>query len=196
MTRTHEITDLLQAWSRGDAEALAKLIPLVDRELRRIAHKFMRKERVSHTLQTTALVNEALLSLIADEPIDWKSRNHFYGIVAWRMQNILIEYARGRLAVKRGQGAEHVDFDETIFMSDEMSEEIVMLNEALKKLAKIEERKAMVVKLRYFGGFTLEEIASILDVAPKTVERDWHFARSWLKREIYGEDKPVPGLPQ
>ena len=196
MTRTHEITDLLQAWSRGDSQALAKLIPLVDRELRRIAHNLMRKERVSHTLQTTALVNEAFLSLFDDEPIDWKSRHHFYGIVAWRMQNILIEYARVRLAVKRGRGAEHVDFDETIFMSDEMSEEIVMLDEALKKLAKIEERKARVVKLRYFGGYTLEEIASILDIAPKTVERDWHFARSWLKREIYGEDKPVRTLPR
>lgn len=196
MTRTHEITDLLQAWSRGDSEALAKLIPLVDHELKRIAHKLMRKERAGHTLQTTALVNEALLSLIADEPIDWKSRNHFYGIVAWRMQNILIEYARGRLALKRGQGVTHEAFDETIFMSDEMSEQMIMLDEALKKLAKIEERKAMVVKLRYFGGFTIEEIASILEVAQKTVERDWHFARSWLKREIYGEDEPVQRLPR
>ena len=188
MTRTDQITDLLQAWSRGDSEALAKLLPLVDHELKRIAHGLMLRERSGHTLQTTALVNEALLSLIADKPIDWKSRKHFYAIVAGRMQNILIEYARGRLAVKRGRGAEHVDFDEAIFMSDEMSEEIVMLDEALTKLARIEERKAMVVKLRYFGGFKLEEIASILDISQITVERDWRFARSWLKREISGED--------
>ena len=186
MAQTHEITDLLRAWSRGDPEALAKLLPLVDRELKRIAHAYMDNERSGHVLQTTALVNEALLRLIADEPIDWISRKHFYAIVARRMRNILIEYARRRL--RRGQDAEHVDIDDVIFLSKEESKELAMLDEALTELAKIDERKTLVVELRYFGGFTLEDIASMLDVAQTTVERDWRFARSWLKREMTEED--------
>ena len=189
MTRTHEITDLLQAWNRGDPEALPKLLPLVDRELKRIAHAFMLKERAGHTLQTTALVNEAIASLLADDPIEWKSRKHFYAIVTWRMRNTLIEYARERLTIKRGQGAEHVDFDETIFMSDEKSEQMVMLDEALKKLAKFDERKATIVDHRYFGGMTTEEIAKLLDVSPSTVDREWRFTRAWLYREIIGEEE-------
>jgi RNA polymerase sigma-70 factor, ECF subfamily len=186
MTRKHQITELLQAWSRGDPDAFAKLIPLVDRELKRIAHAFMARENSGHVLQTTALVNEALLSLMEDEPIDWKSRKQFYAIVAWRMRNILIGYARRRLG--RGQDAEHVDIDE-VLLSVEMSKDLIMLDEALTKLAKIDQRKAKVIELRYFGGFTLEEIVSILGVSQKTVERDWRFARSWLKREITGEEE-------
>jgi RNA polymerase sigma factor (TIGR02999 family) len=188
MTRTHEITDLLQAWSRGDSEALAKLLPLVDHELERIAHAFIKKERPGHSLHTSALVQEALASLILDEPIDWQSRKHFYAIVAWRMRNILVEHARKRLAAKRGKGAEHLTLDDAILMSDELSEELDMLDKALKKLAKIDERKVQIVQLRYFGGFTLEEIAALLGISQKTVERDWTFARSWLKREITGEE--------
>ncbi len=189
MTRTHEITDLLQAWSRGDPEALEKLLPLVDRELKRVAHAFMQKERSGHTLQTTALVNEALASLIADEPIEWKSRKHFYAIVTWRMRNILIEYARGRLTEKRGKGVKHVDFDETVFMTDEKSEEMVMLDEALKKLAKFDARKAKIVENRYFGGMTNKEIAELLDISSSTVDREWRFTRAWLYRELFGEEE-------
>jgi len=184
MPQTHEITDLLQAWSRGDSEALEKLLPLVDRELRRIAHAYMNKERSGHTLHTSTLVQEALARLIVSEPINWQSRRHFYAIVARRMRHILVEHARGRLAAKRGGGAEHINLEDAIFLSIEMSEELVMLDEALTKLAKIDERKAMIVELRHFGGFTLEEIAEILSVSQKTVERYWSFARSWLKREI------------
>ncbi|HSE18084.1 MAG TPA: ECF-type sigma factor [Pyrinomonadaceae bacterium] len=187
MTRTHEITDLLQAWTQGDREALEQLLPLVDHELKRIAHAFILRERSGHTLQTNDLVNEALLSLIADKPIDWKSRKHFYAIVAWRMRKFLIEYARARQAAKRRQDAEHIQFDEGL-LSDEASEELIMLDEALTKLAKIDERKAKVVELHHFGGFTLEEIGSMLGVAKITVERDWRFARSWLRREVIGED--------
>lgn len=189
MTRSDDITDLLRAWSRGDAEALNKLIPLVDRELKQIAHGLMLRERSGHTLQTTALVNEAFLSLLADKPIDWKSRKHFYAIVTWRMRNILIEYARGRLALKRGKGAAHADFDEAVFISDEKSEEMVMLDEALKKLDKIDKRKATIVDHRYFGGMTTEEIADLLDVSPSTVDREWRFTRAWLFREIIGEEE-------
>ena len=188
MTRTHEITDLLQAWSRGDSEALAKLLPLVDHELERIAHAFMKKERAGRSLHTSALVQEALASLIVDEPIDWQSRTHFFAIVAWRMREILVEHARRRLAAKRGKGAEHLHLDDIILLSNEMSEELDLLDKALKKLARIDQRKEQIVELRYFGGFTLEEIAALLGVSPKTVEREWGFARAWLKREISGED--------
>lgn len=188
MTRTHEITDLLQAWSRGDSEALAKLLPLVDHELERIAHAFMKNERAGRSLHTSALVQEALASLIVDEPIDWQSRRHFFAIVAWRMREILVEHARRRLAARRGGGAEHINLDEVIFLSKEMSKELDLLDKALKKLARIDQRKEKIVELRYFGGFTLEEIAALLGVSPKTVEREWSFARAWLKREISGED--------
>jgi len=189
MPQTHEITDLLKAWSRGDSQALEKLLPLVDHELERIAHAFMMRERAGRSLHTSALVQEALVSLILDEPIDWQSRKHFYAIVAWRMRKHLIEYARARDAAKRKGDAEHIEVDENLLLPDEMADELIMLDEALTKLAKIDKRKEKVVVLRYFGGFTLEEIASMLRVAQTTVERDWRFARSWLKREITGEEE-------
>jgi RNA polymerase sigma-70 factor (ECF subfamily) len=184
MPSTHEITELLQAWSRGDPEALEKLIPLVDHELRKIAHAYMVKEKAGHLLQTTALINEALMKLIEGEPISWQNRKHFYSLVARRMRQVLIEYAREQLAAKRGKRAEHIDIADAVFLSAEMSEELVLLDEALTKLSEIDERKARIVEYRYFGGFTLEEIAKIFDLAPSTIERDWRFARSWLKREM------------
>ncbi|MEN3326590.1 MAG: hypothetical protein V7638_1397 [Acidobacteriota bacterium] len=184
MSRTHEITELLQAWSNGDSQALAKLIPLVDHELKKIAHAYMLREKAGHTLQTTALVNEALIKLLEGEKIDWQSRRHFYALVARRMRQVLIEHARARLAAKRGGGAEHIEVDEVIFLSTELSEELIMLDEALNKLASIDERKAKVVEYRYFGGFTNEEVAELLDIAPTTVDREWRIARSWLKREM------------
>jgi RNA polymerase sigma factor (TIGR02999 family) len=184
MNRTHEITELLQAWSRGDSHALSKLIPLVDNELRKIAHAYMANEKSGHILQTTALINEAIMRLIAGERIDWRSRTHFYALVARRMRQVLIEYARGQLAAKRGKRAEHVDVTEAVFLTSEMSEELIALDEALKKLAKLDERKEKIVEYRYFGGFTLEEVAEILGIAPTTVEREWRLARSWLKREM------------
>lgn len=188
MTRTHEITDLLQAWSRGDSEALAKLLPLVDHELKRIAHAYMANERAGLSLHTTALVQEALASLALSQPIHWESRKQFYAIVAWRMREILVEHARKRLAVKRGGGIEHLNVDDVIFLSNELSEELDLLDKALKKLARIDERKSKIVELRYFGGFTLEEVAAILGLPQIKIEREWRLARAWLKREIYGED--------
>ncbi|HKG47901.1 MAG TPA: ECF-type sigma factor [Pyrinomonadaceae bacterium] len=184
MAHNDQITDLLKAWSRGDHEALAKLLPLVDHELKRIAHAFMLKERVGHSLHTSALVQEALARLIVGDPIDWQSRKHFYAIIARRMRHILIEHARARLAAKRGNRAEHVNVDEVIYLSIEMSEELVLLDEALTKLAGVDERKAMIVELLHFGGFTIDEVAALLELSPTTVQRDWRFARSWLKREI------------
>jgi RNA polymerase sigma factor (TIGR02999 family) len=189
MTRTHEITDLLKAWSQGDPEALEKLLPLVDRELERIAHAFMKKERSGRSLHTSALVQEALASLILDEPIAWQSRKHFYAIVAWRMRHKLVEHARRRLAKKRGEGAEHINVDDVMHLSKEESKELDMLDKALKKLARIDERKAKIVELRYFGGFTLEEVASIMELSQTKVEREWRFTRSWLQREITGEEE-------
>lgn len=187
MSLTHQITELLQAWSEGDSQALAKLIPLVDRELKKIAHAYMLEERPDHTLQTTALVNEALIRLIEGEKISWENRRHFYALVARRMRQVLIEHARAQLAAKRGGRAEHIPIEDAAFsLSDELSQELIMLDEALTKLAKVDERKEKVVEYRYFGGFTIQEVADLLDIAPSTVEREWRLARSWLKREMTG----------
>lgn len=184
MPRTHEITELLQAWSNGDSQALAKLIPLVDHELRKIAHAYMSRERAGHILQTTALVAEALIRLMEGEKISWQGRTHFYALIARRMRQILIEHAREQLTAKRGGRAEQVDIAEAVWLSSEESQELLILDEALIKLAKIDERKVKIVEYRYFGGFTLEEVAGLLGVSQSTVEREWRLARAWLKREM------------
>lgn len=186
MTTTHEITELLRAWSNGDSEALEKLVPLVDRELRRLAHSYMNKERVGHTLQTTALINEALMRLIEADKLNWQGRVHFYSIVAKRMRQVLIEHAREQLTLKRGERAEHVNLSAAGPISTEKSEELLLLDAALTKLAEFDERKSKVVEYRYFGGFTIEEVASMLDVSPTTVQSEWRLARSWLRREMIG----------
>ena len=187
MGNRHEITELLQAWSKGDAEALEKLLPLVDHELRRLAHSYMSKDRAGHTLQTTALINEALIRFIKADKINWQSRVHFYSIVARRMHQILVEHARGQLTSKRGRRAEHVNISAAGQLSTEKSEELIVLDAAVTKLAEIDERKSKIVEYRYFGGFTLAEVADILNVSPATVEREWRLARSWLRREITGD---------
>jgi RNA polymerase sigma factor (TIGR02999 family) len=184
MSRTHEVTELLQAWSNGDAQAFEKLMVLVEDELRKIAHSYMVNERAGHTLQTTALVNEALIRLMEGEKINWHSPKQFYALVARRMRQVLIEHARAQLATKRGARVEHVEVNEAISISGQKSEEILMLGEALTKLAKIDERKAMIVEYRYCAGFTIGELAAIFKVAPSTIEREWRLARSWLKREM------------
>ena len=184
MNGTHEITELLQAWSKGDSHALSKLIPLVDDELKKIARAKMTKERSGHILQSAALINEALMRLIATERIDWQSRTQFYGLVAKRMRQVLVDYARKQKASKRGNRAEHVDINEAVFLSSETSEELIMLDEALTKLAKKDELKAKIIEYCYFGGFTQKEVAEILGISIATVEREWRFARSWLKREM------------
>ena len=186
MTGTHEITELLLAWSQGDSEALEKLVPLVDRELRRLAHSYMNKERAGHTLQTTALINEALMRLIEADKMNWQGRVHFYSIVAKRMRQILIEHAREQLTLKRGQRAEHVNLSAAGPISTEKSEELLILDAALTKLAEFDERKSKIVEYRYFGGFTIEEVARMLEVSPTTVQSEWRLARSWLRREMIG----------
>ena len=192
MNKTHEITELLQAWGKGDSHALSKLIPLVDDELKKIARAKMAKERSGHILQTTALINEALMRLIEAERIDWQSRTQFYGLVAKRMRQVLVDYARKEIAAKRGKRPEHIDVDEAVFLSSETSEELIMLDEALTKLAKIDELKAKIIEHCYFGGFTQKEVAKILDIPPATVEREWRLAKSWLKREITSESVDLP----
>jgi len=176
----HEITDLLKAWGGGDTHALEKLIPLVDDELRKIAHNYMRNERSGHILQTTALVNEALIKLIR-ENISWENRKQFYALVAKRMRQVLVDYAR------KTQRADYVDVDDAV-IPDETPKEVLLLDEALTKLADIDERKGTIVECRYFIGLTLAEVAELLGVGQSTVEREWRFARSWLKREITGEN--------
>ena len=176
----HEITDLLKAWGGGDTHALEKLIPLVDDELRKIAHNYMRNERSGHILQTTALVNEALIKLIR-ENISWENRKQFYALVAKRMRQVLVDYAR------KTQRADYVDVDDAV-IPDETPKEVLLLDEALTKLAGIDERKGTIVECRYFIGLTLAEVAELLGVGQSTVEREWRFARSWLKREMRGFD--------
>lgn len=187
MTDAHEITDLLRAWSNGNPAALEKLIPLVDRELRRLAHAYMGRERAGHTLQTTALINEALIRLLDSDELEWQSRVHFYAIVARRMRQVLIEHARSQLALKRGQRAEHVPISAAGQLSAAQSQELVLLDAALNKLAELDKRKSQVVEYRYFGGFTIDEVAEMLSVSPSTVQNEWRLARSWLRREILSE---------
>ena len=176
----HEVTKLLQAWRDGDTEALDKLIPLVDRELKKIARHYMRNERAGHILQTTALVNEALIKLIR-ENISFEDRKHFYGLIAKRMRQVLFDYARKRPA------AEHISVDETEIPDEEKAQEIRLLEEALKKLAETDKRKVTIIECRFFIGLSNDEIAELLGISATTVQRDWRFARAWLKTEMTGE---------
>jgi RNA polymerase sigma-70 factor, ECF subfamily len=179
------ITELLIAWGDGDQSAPEKLIPMVEKELHRIASRYMRRENPAHTLQTTALVNEAYIQLVGQRETRWQNRAHFFGIAAGIMRRILLNYARDRRRDKRGGGgAERVSLSEVAIMSEERSEELIALDDALRKLESIDERKSQVVELRYFGGLSVEETAAFLKVSPATVARDWKLARAWLRREI------------
>jgi RNA polymerase sigma-70 factor, ECF subfamily len=179
-----EITELLQAWEQGRQSALEKLMPLVMGELRRLAKSQLRRERPGHTLQTTALVNEAYLKLVEQNRVHWQNRSHFFAIAAQCMRRILVDYAKTRLREKRGGAARQVELSEAISLSVEQSQELLALDAALKKLAAEDERKSKVVELRYFGGYGVAEIAEMLDVSEATVARDWRMARAWLRREI------------
>src|SRR5215208_3799507 len=175
-----EITRLLVDWSNGNRDALDQLLPLVERELHRLAHNYMRKEDRDHTLQTSALVNEAYLRLIDQKNTHWQNRAHFFGIAAQIMRRILLNYARDRDRAKRGGGRVQVSLSEATVISPQKSEELIALDEALGRLGEFDERKSKVVELRYFGGLTVEEAAEVLKISPVTVERDWSIARAWL----------------
>jgi len=187
MSSPPDITALLVDWSKGDRTALDKLFPLVERELHRLAHSYMRKEDPDHTLQTTALVNEAYLRLIDQKHTNWQNRAHFFGIAAQIMRRILLNYARDRHRKKRGGHNVQVSLSEVAIMSAEKSEELIALDEALEKLSAIDERKSQVVTLRYFGGLSVEETSEVLGVSSVTINRDWKMAKAWLSREISNE---------
>jgi RNA polymerase sigma factor (TIGR02999 family) len=181
----HRVTQLLQQWSNGDDAALAELTPLVYEELRRLAHHYMEGERPDHTLQTTALVNEAYLRLADQTNPNWQSRAHFFAVAARAMRQILVSYARSNRAQKRGGGGARIELDEAAILSPEQSKEIVDVHEALEKLATLDKRKAQVVELKYFGGLSQDEIAEVLKVSSMTVRRDWMFAKTWLYDELH-----------
>lgn len=179
-----EITQLLAEWSNGNQAALDKLYPLVYEELRRLAHQYMRRERKDHTLQTTALINEAYLRLIDQKNVHWENRAHFFSISAQIMRRILIDYARRYQYAKRGGGAKKISLDDAAVVAKERAAELLMLDEALMSLAERDPRRSQVVELRFFGGLSNEEIASVLKVSPNTVTRDWNLARAWLYKEL------------
>jgi RNA polymerase sigma factor (TIGR02999 family) len=181
---TSELTELLSDWKHGDPSALQKLTPLIYDELRRIAHRYASRERNGHTLQTTALVNEAYLRLAGSESPDWQNRSHFFAVTAQIMRHILIDHARRGRYVKHGGEMQQVPLDEALLMTHERAAELVALNEALEELKTLDARKAEVVELRYFGGLSLTETAEALSVSLMTVRRDWRAAKAWLFRRI------------
>jgi RNA polymerase sigma-70 factor (ECF subfamily) len=183
-TNPQEITDLLKAWERGNQSALEKLIPLVETELRRLAKTYMRRERPGHILQTTALIDEAYIKLLGQNRVHWQNRAHFYGVAAQCMRRVLMDYAKASLRGKRGGNVQQVELSEYSLMSQAQSEELLALDDALKKLAREDGRKSKVVELRYFCGYSMEEIAEMLNVSETTVARDWRLARAWLRREL------------
>jgi RNA polymerase sigma factor (TIGR02999 family) len=182
------VTQLLADWSRGNDAALAELTPLIYEELRRIAHRHMGGQRPDHTLQTTALVNEAYLRLADQTKPNWQSRAHFFSVAARAMRQILVSYARSNRAQKRGGGALKIELDESAILSPEQSKEIVDLHEALERLGTLDSRKAQVVELKFFGGLNYDEIAEVLKIARMTVRRDWEFAKLWLYTELHSVD--------
>lgn len=179
-----EITGLLLAWREGDAGALEKLVPLVHHELRRIAGRLMAGERLGHTLQATALVNEAFVRLVDAQRVNWHDRAHFLSMAARLMRRVLIDHARSKRYQKRGGSAVRVTFDEMTVPAHEPCHDLVALDDALKELEKVDPRKGRVVELRFFGGLTVEETATVLELSVETVMRDWRFARAWLQREL------------
>jgi len=184
----NEVTGLLLDWGKGDKAALDKLMPLVYEELRRLAHYHMGRERPGHTLQTTALVNEAYLRLVDQRDVQWQNRAHFFGIASQMMRRILVDHARSRRYAKRGGGARQVSLDEAATLSLERAADVIALDDALTALADIDQRKTNIVEMRFFGGLSIEETAEVLGVSPGTVMRDWTLAKAWLHRHISKEN--------
>lgn len=187
LSSSHDVTRLLKAWSGGDEEALEKLTPLVHQQLHHIAKRYMAGERSGHTLQATALVNEAYLRLVDCAQVNWQDRAHFFAVSANLMRRILIDFARSRGYLKRGGAVVHVALDEAPSLCNEPDVNLVALDDALKALAAVDERKSKVVELRFFGGLSVEETAEVLRISSDTVLRDWQFAKLWLLRELNRE---------
>lgn len=184
----HEVTQLLQAWSAGEADALEKLMPLIYQELYRLARRHMARERPSHTLSPTALVNEAYLRLVDSTGINWQSRAHFLSVCAQVMRRILVDWVRSRHARKRGGDLLFTNIDDALAVAGGAGSDLVAVDDALKALAVLDPRKSQVVELRFFGGLSARETAEVLKVSPKTVLRDWKLSRSWLRRELLKEN--------
>jgi len=183
------VTDLLRAWGDGDDAALERLVPLVEAELRRLARGYMGRERRGHTLQVTALVNEAFLRLTDARRLRWQDRAHFLGISARLMRRVLVDHARARGYQKRGGGAQRVTLDDALVVSPEPAVNVLALDRALEALAAVDNRKSRTIELRFFGGLSVEETAEVLHVSPDTVKRDWRLAKLWLLRELEGEGR-------
>ena len=181
-----EITRLLSDWAGGDRDALERLTPLVHAELRRIARRQMGGERQGHTLQATALVNEAYLRLAGQDGFEWRDRAHFYAVCAQVMRHVLIDHARAHARDKRGGGALHIELNEAALMGGEGASELVALDEALRELEEVDPQKGRVVELRYFAGLSIEETAEVLNISPTTVRREWRRAKAWLYRALAG----------
>ena len=184
---SHEVTQLLVAWSSGDRAALDRLVPLVYDELHRLAQGYMQRERAEHSLQTTALIHEAYLRLIDARDIQWENRAHFFGVAARVMRQVLVAFARERGFQKRGGGAQRVSLDEAMMIDPGGNEDLLAIDEAINALADFDARKAEVVEMRFFGGLTEAEIAEALHVSPETVRRDWRLAKAWLLQKLSGE---------
>ena len=185
----NEVTQLLLAWSDGDKAALEELTPLVYAELRRLAERYMCRERAGHPLQTTALVNEAYVRLIDLRQVRWQNRAHFFGVAAQLMRHILVDFARARRRAERGGYKQQVSLEEAAVVSKERCADFIALDDALKTLAEIDPRRSRMVELRFFGGLSVEETAEALNVSPRTVQREWNLARDWLYRELSKEKK-------
>jgi RNA polymerase sigma factor (TIGR02999 family) len=180
----HSVTLLLEQWNHGDREALDKLMPLIYEELRKMAKRYMRQQNPGHTLQTTALIHEAYLRMVKQKEKHFQNRTHFFAVAAQAMRHILVDYARARHAGKRGGGVRTVSLEEAALVSPERAGELVAFDEALKELETLSERQSRVVELRYFGGLTVDETATVLKVSPETVMRDWTMAKTWLHRAL------------
>jgi RNA polymerase sigma factor (TIGR02999 family) len=187
-----EVSTLLRAWSGGDQSALEKLTPIVYDELHRLARRYMQGERPGHSLQTTALVNEAYTRLVDYKRMQWQDRAHFFAVSAQLMRRILVEHAR-RHNLKRGAGVQHVSLDEAAFVGGDEDADLLALDDAMNELARLDQRKVQVVEMRFFGGLSVEETAEVLKISTVTVKRDWRAARTWLYRELTGGITNAPG---
>ena len=186
--RPHEISQLLRSWSDGNSDAFEELLPLVYDELHRQAHRYLRRERKGHTLQTTALIHEAYLNLIKQSGINFQNREHFFAISANLMRRILVNYANARHRQKRGGQNEDLELNDSILIATKSKDlDLLALDEALTRLAKMDEQQARIVELRYFGGLTIEETSEVMGIAPATIKRDWNLTKAWLYRELGGE---------
>jgi RNA polymerase sigma factor (TIGR02999 family) len=186
-TLPDDVTQLLLRWNRGDQQALDQLIPLVEVELRRLARRFMRRERADHTLQTSALINEAYVRLVDQQHVEWQDRAHFFAVAAQVMRHILIDHARSYRYAKRGAGAQKLAIEEISELPEQRAAQLIALDDSLLDLAAIDARKSKIVELRFFGGLSIDETAEVLRTSPTTVTREWRLARAWLRRMIDGE---------